>query len=133
MAKFELKIAEQSVILKVFIQDSTLSTGAGLAALDQTSSIVGGYVKRDGTGVALAVDENVTTEGTYQAPSAVGKVRIGTPANMPVGWYELHFHNDLFTATDWVSIGLYVVAGGIVPVNIEVQLKDSGNNSIFRR
>lgn len=125
--KFQFKKSETSLILLVFIQDSSVTTGAGLGSLDQTSSIVGGYVKRDGTGVALAVDENVTTEGTYEAPSTAAQVRIGTPANMPTGWYELHFHNDLFTTADYVSIGLGVA--GMVPLNIEIQLTDFDMNT----
>lgn len=126
--KFQFKKAETSVILLVFIKDSRLTTGAGLGSLIHTSSIVGGYVKRGGTGVALAVDEDVTTEGTYQAPSAAGKVRIGTPANMPTGFYELHFHNDLFTTADYVTIGLGGAAN-MAPLNLEIQLTDIDLNT----
>ena len=107
MAKFAFAKGSTSVILTVFIQDSSSTTGAGLGSLIHTSSIVGGYVRMGGTGVALAVDEDVTTEGTYQAPSVVGKVRIGTPANMRTGTYELHLHNDLLaTGADYVAITL---------------------------
>ena len=77
--KAQLVKGSTSVILTVFIQDSSSTTGAGLGSLDQTSSIVGGYVRAGGTGVALAVDQNVTTEGTYEAPSTAAQVRIGTP------------------------------------------------------
>ncbi len=126
--KFQIKKAEQSVILTVFIQDSSSTTGAGLGSLTQASSIVGGYVKRNGTGVALAVDEDVTTEGTYQAPSAAGKVRIGTPANMRTGVYELHFHNDLFTTADWVTISLGG-ASNMAELLIEIQLTDLDLNT----
>ncbi len=132
MAKFSLVKGEQSVILPVFIQDSSSTTGAGLSGLVHTSSIAGGYVRRNGTGVALAVDEDVTTEGTYQAPSAAGKVRIGTPANMRAGDYELHFHNDLFaTGADWVTISLGG-ATNMAELRIEVQLTDLNlNNPAF--
>lgn len=126
--KLQLKKAETSVILIVFIQDSSSTIGAGLGSLDQTSSIVGGYVKRGGTGVALAVDENVTTEGTYQAPSAAGKVRIGTPANMTTGVYELHFHNDLFTTADYLVVSLGG-ASNMAPLLIEIQLTDFDMNT----
>ena len=126
--KFQLKKSEESVILTVFIQNSSLTTGAGLGSLIHTSSIVGGYLKRNGTGVALAVDEDVTTEGTYQAPSAAGKVRIGTPANMTTGTYELHFHNDLFTTADWVTITLGGAAN-MAPLLIEIQLTDVDLNT----
>lgn len=121
--KFQIPKGETSVILTVFIQDSSSSTGAGLSGLIHTSSITGGYVKRDGTGVALTVDEDVTTEGTYQAPSTAAKVRIGTPANMPAGFYELHFHNDLFTTADWVTMG-FTGATNMAPLTLEIQLAD---------
>jgi len=82
MAKFQIVKGSTSVILTVFIKDSTVTTGVGLGSLIHTSSIVGGYVKRDGTGVTLTVDEDVVTEGTYAAPTTAAQVRIGTPANM---------------------------------------------------
>lgn len=113
-----------SRIITVFIQASNVTTGAGLGSLDHTSSIVGGYVREGGVGVALAVDEDVTTEGTYQAPSAAGKVRIGTPANMRTGTYELHFHDDLW-ATGAESV--VITLGGatnMAEIAIEVQLSD---------
>lgn len=113
-----------SRIVTVFIQDSSSTTGAGLGSLTNTSSIVGGYVREGGTGVALAVDEDVTTEGTYQAPSAAGKVRIGTPANMRTGTYELHFHNDLWATgaeTTTITLG---GAANMADIAIEVQLSD---------
>ncbi len=124
----QLKKAETSVILVVFIQDSSSTTGAGLGSLDQTSSIVGGYTKRNGTGVALAVDENVTTEGTYQAPSTAAQVRIGTPANMTAGVYELHFHNDLFTTADYLVVSLGG-ATNMAPLLLEIQLTDFDLNT----
>lgn len=113
-----------SRIITVFIQDSSSTTGAGLGSLTNASGIVGGYVREGGTGVALAVDEDVTTEGTYQAPSAAGKVRIGTPANMRTGTYELHFHNDLWaTGAETVTITLGGAAN-MADLPIEVQLSD---------
>ncbi len=129
--KFQFVKGETSVILIVFIQNSSLTTGAGLGSLDENSSIVGGYVKRNGLGVALAVDENVTTEGTYEAPTTAGQVRIGTPANMRTGVYELHFHNDLFTTADYLTI----VLGGatnMAELPIEVQLTSVDLNDAVR-
>lgn len=122
--KAQLVKGSTSVILTVFIQDSSSTTGAGLGSLDQTSSIVGGYVRMGGTGVALAVDQNVTTEGAYEAPATAAQVRIGTPANMRTGTYELHFHNDLFATGAEI---LTVTLGGatdMADIVIEVQLLD---------
>lgn len=122
--KLFLLRGETSVILPIFIRDSSSSIGAGLASLDETSNIVGGYMRRNGLGIALAVDENVTTEGTYEAPTTAAQVRIGTPANMRAGTYELHFHDDLFaTGVDYVSITLGG-ATNMAELQIEIQLID---------
>ena len=124
--KIQLSTGETSVILIVFIQNSSVATGAGLGSLDQTSGIVGGYVKRGGVGAALAVNEDVTTEGTFEPPTSAGQVRIGTPANMPTGFYELHFDNDLFTGADYIVIGLGG-ATNMAPLNIEIPLGMTDN------
>ncbi len=130
--KVQLAKGSTSVILTVFIQDSSSTTGAGLGSLDQTSSVVGGYVRMGGTGVALAVDENVTTEGTYQAPTTAGQVRIGTPANMRTGIYELHFHNDLFASgADVLTVSLGG-ATNMADLILEVQLTNVNLNDGVR-
>ncbi len=130
--KYAFPKASTSVIVPVFIQDSSSTTGAGLGSLDQTSSIVGGYVRPGGTGVALAVDENVTTEGTYEAPSTAAQVRIGTPANMRTGTYELHFHNDLLAVG---ADAVFITLGGatnMADLIIEIQLTDVDLNDGVR-
>ncbi len=128
--KYIFTKGETSVMVHVFIQDSSSSTGAGLAGLDQTSSIVGGYVRQNSVGLALAVDENVVTEGTYAAPTTDNQVRIGTPANMIDGVYELHFHDDLFAAggPDYVTISLSGAAN-MAPLLLEIQLTDIDLNT----
>lgn len=132
MAKFTYPKGSTSVILTVFVLDSSSSTGAGLGSLDENSSIVGGYVREGDTGVAIAVDENVTTEGTYESPSSAAQVRIGTPANMRDGTYELHFHNDLFTSgANYVTITLGGAAN-MADLAIEIQLTDVNLNDGVR-
>jgi len=122
--KFQITKGKTSKILTVFILDSSSTIGAGLAGLDQTSGIVGGYVREGSVGVALAVDENVTTEGTYQAPTTAGQIRIGTPANMRAGTYELHIHDDLLaTGADALTITLGG-ATNMADLALEIQLTD---------
>lgn len=127
--KLTFKKSETGVIVIVYIQSS--ATGGGLTGLDENSSITGGYVKRDGTGVVLAVDQDVTTEGTYEAPSSAAQVRIGSSVNMIDGIYELHFHNDLFTTADYVTISLGGAAN-MAPLLIEIQLADLDPNTPMR-
>ncbi|MCK5613246.1 hypothetical protein KAR91_65845, partial [Candidatus Pacearchaeota archaeon] len=123
MPKFSFVKGEQDLILPVFIQNNSLTSGLGLGSLDENSSIAGSYLKRNGLGIAVAVDGDVTTEGTYQAPSTAAHIRIGSPANAITGKYELHIHNDLLTSADYVSIDL-VGATNMAPLLIEIQLTD---------
>lgn len=124
--KLQIDKGSTSQIVTVFIQDSSVTDGSGLGSLDQTSSIVGGYVRDGATGLALAVDENVTTEGTYEAPTTDNQVRIGTPANMTSGTYELHFHNDLFAAGAGSVFITLAGASNMAVLVIEIQLTDTG-------
>lgn len=120
--KLQLVKGTTSKIITVFIQDSSSTTGAGLGSLDQTSSIVGGYVREGAVGLVLAVDENVTTEGTYEAPTTDNQIRIGTPANMRTGTYELHLHNDLLASG---ADAVFITLGGaanMADLIIEIQL-----------
>ncbi len=127
--KLQIAKGSTSQIVTVFIQDASSAVGGGLGSLNQASSIVGGYVRAGAVGLALAVDENVTTEGTYEAPTTDNQVRIGTPANMTTGTYELHFHNDLFaTGADSVFITLSG-ATDMAPLVIEIQLTDWDPNA----
>lgn len=113
-----------SRIITVYI--ANINTGEGLASLNSSSGIVGGYVREGGTGVALAVDETVAAPGTYQAPSTAAHVRIGTPANMRAGTYELHFHNSLWaTGAETVTITLGG-ATNMKDIGIEAQLDLTG-------
>lgn len=122
--KYQYVKGSTSVIIPVFIQANNQTDGRGLAGLDESSSIVGGYVRPGEVGLALAVDQNVTTEGTYEAPTTDNQIRIGTPANMTAGTYELHLHNDLLAAgADSVFITLGGAANMAVLV-IEIQLTD---------
>ena len=79
-------------------------------------------------GRGSAVVRALWRDGRLGAPTTTAaQVRIGTPANMPTGFYELHFHNDLFTTADYVTI----VLGGAInmaPLNLEIQLTDFNLN-----
>jgi hypothetical protein len=131
MPKFTFVKGETNLIIIVFIQDDTATDGSGLAGLDHTSGITGGYVKRDSVGVAVAVDEDVAVEGTYQAPSTAAHIRIGTPANMIAGVYELHLHNTHLTTKDYVTISIEGAAN-MAPLLIELQLSSINVNDAIR-
>ena len=120
------------LIIPVVIMDSSSTTGAWLAGLDETSGIIGGYLPMGGAGVALAVDEAVAIPGTYEAPTTAAHIRIGTPANMRPGTFELHVHNDLAaTGADAVTITLGGAAN-MADIAILVQLTTTDPNDGVR-
>lgn len=131
MPKLTFVKGTTSLIIIVFIQDDTATNGSGLAGLIHTSGITGGYVKRNDVGVAVAVDEDVAAEGTYQAPSNAAHIRIGTPANMIAGVYELHLHDTHLTTEDYVTISLSGAAD-MAPLLIEIQLSSINQNDAVR-
>lgn len=117
-----------SVILHVFIADSSSTTGAGLTGITNASSGLAGRKLREGETLSAALTfEDVTALGTYQAPSANSALRIRQldASNMP-GWYELHPHNDWLDAANnrrTMSFQLRGVAN-MAPVNVQLQLTD---------
>ena len=88
-----------SNMIRVFIQDNTLTTGKGLTGLAYNSANLQITVIRELSATPTiytgANIEDITTIGTYQAPSTSAKCRFkaidGT--NRP-GEYEIHFHDD---------------------------------------
>ena len=94
-----VKRGAQSVMERVFIQDNSVTTGAGLTGLTSASTNLQiATIRELDSAVTIYTGANIeaqTTIGAYQAPSASSKIRFkavdGT--NMP-GVYELQFHNS---------------------------------------
>ncbi len=84
-------------MVRVFIPDNTLTTGAGLTGLSSSSTnLVIGYMRQlDASWTeytqAAGNIEAQTTIGTYQAPSTSSKCRF---KEIGYGFYEMQFHND---------------------------------------
>lgn len=123
MAKNTVPRGETSVIRHVFIMDSTSTAGAGKTGLAyNTASLTGYYLYPGGTATALTL-EDITTLGTYAAPTSAAHVRFKevSAANMP-GWYELHFHNDWFSVASGRKAACVQLKGatGMAPLNLEI-------------
>jgi hypothetical protein len=86
-------------MIRVFIQNNTLTTGKGLTGLVYNSTNLQITVIRELSATPTiytgANIEDITTIGTYQAPSTSAKCRFkaidGTNRS---GEYEIHFHDD---------------------------------------
>lgn len=118
--KLLVKKGTTSKRLKVFINDSTVSTGAGKTAL--TNSDVTAYYIREGDSSATSISVVSATLGTY---TSGGFIKIHD-TNMP-GAYEFDPPDACF-ATGANSVLIMIKGTGIAPVLIECQLVDFDPN-----
>lgn len=108
-----------SVLVRIFIQDSSSSTGAGLTGLTNASAGLVCYRARDDDGNAggTAISLSAGTRGTWSSGGFVEK----DSTNMP-GWYELGIPNAaLVTGSRTVGIHLKG-ATNMAPLPIEILL-----------
>ena len=118
-----------SFITHVFIQDSSSTTGAGLAGLTfETASLVAYYVKPGGTLTALTL-ETIGTLGTYAAPTSAAHMRFKLvhDTNAP-GLYEIQLHNDVLASGNAITIMMHGAAN-MAPLPLEIQLTDLDLNA----
>lgn len=132
MAKNTIPRGETSVIRHIFIQDSTSTSGAGKTGLAyNTSSLTAYYIYAGSTITALTI-EDITTLGTYAAPTSNVHMRFKEidSTNMP-GMYELHFHNDWFSIANNRKTAVLQLKGatGMAPVNLEFDVIGFGLQS----
>lgn len=138
MAKLQsVRQASGNPVWRVFLQDSSSTTGAGLTGLTSASSGLKITLIRelDATTtnhtVAGSTIESITTLGTYAAPTAT-KIRFKEidATNLP-GWYELHAAQAQ-TGTGDVSrfvSGMIFGATNLAPCPFEVELQAVNSQS----
>ena len=115
--------ANSGLIFHVFVQDSTSTAGAGKASIAY-SSFSCRYI-RNGEAISGAITpEDITTIGTYAAPTANTNVRIKAVDNTNmIGVYEVHIHADWVNTTNSCqSLTILLSASGAAPVAIQVPL-----------
>ena len=97
--RYPRKRGSTSVIVRVFIPDNTVTTGAGCTGLTSSSTnLCVSYIReKDSSGTLYtgANIEAISTVGTWAAPSSSSKIKIKAvdATNFP-GLYELHFHDS---------------------------------------
>ena len=129
--KLLLKKNETSVIAHVFIQDASSSVGGGLTGLAyNTGSLVAYYVKPGGTLTAITL-QDITTLGTYEAPTSSAHMRFKLLHNTNVpGLYELHLHTDTLATNNQIVI-MMRGATNMAPLLLEIQLTDLDLNTVL--
>lgn len=123
MAKFECVAGTTSKLLRVFIQDSSSTTGAGLTGLVfNTSSLVAYYIK-EGDNSTTSISLITATLGTW----ASGGFIVVDAANMP-GVYEIGIPNAALASGKSVLVYLKG-ATNMSPVLLEIELTVSNNQA----
>lgn len=116
--KQQITKGSTSVMLDVFIQDSSSTTGAGLTGLVYNTGSLTAYYHRNTANAAVAITLATATLGTFTSSGFI--VVDGT--NMP-GWYQIGVPNAaLITGADSVTIHLKG-ASNMAPLPIEIQLR----------
>lgn len=116
--------ANAGLIFHIFAQDSTSTTGAGKASV-AFGSWACRYI-RNGEAISGAITpEDITTIGTYAAPTANTNVRIKAVDNTNmIGIYEVQIHLDWVNTTNACqSLTIYLTAGGVAVLPIQIPLR----------
>jgi len=123
-----VKRGTTSNIMRVFLQDSTSTTGAGKTGLLNTTTglIIATIADNEATATAYTVAasnvETITTLGTFAAPTA-SKCRFKEvdATNFP-GVYEIHIADARYAVANSTQLLVSVQCTGVAPVMSEVQL-----------
>jgi hypothetical protein len=128
MPKEILKRGATSNIIRVFLQDSASTTGAGKTALTSTSSglIISTIADLEATATtytsAATNVETITTLGTFAAPTASKcRFREVDATNFP-GVYELQIADARFAVANSTQLLISIQCTGVAPVFVEYQL-----------
>jgi hypothetical protein len=122
MAKLSRQIGTTSCVVEVFVQDSSVSTGAGLTGLAYNTSSLTAYYKRNLASSSTAITLATATLGTF----ASGGFKEVDATNMP-GVYEFGIPNAaLVTGADSVVV-LLKGATNMAPCALEIELTATNN------
>lgn len=128
MAKLEFKNGITSVILRVFIQDTTSTTGAGKTGLSSASGglIISTIADNEATPTvytaAGSTTETITTLGTFAAPTATKCRFKEVDATNHPGVYEIQIANARWAVSSARSIIITTQVTGGAVINSEIQL-----------
>jgi hypothetical protein len=116
--KISRAIGQTSQILNLFVQDGSVSTGAGLANIPATTVSYTWFHNTQaavstGTGVSTASMGNYTSGAWTQISSSLA-----------LGWYQFGIPDGALATGDCVGLHLYVSTGAfaMVPLPVEIEL-----------
>lgn len=135
MSKLTVENGITSLVLRIFVQDTSLTNGGGKTGLDHTSSGMQLSLIADNESsatvytVAASNLETITTIGTFAAPTS-GKARFkAVDETNLAGIYELHIANARWAVSGARSVqGMLFGASGAAPCPFEIQLHPVPSN-----
>ena len=130
MAKLSRKRGTTSQIFHVFIQDSSSTVGAGLTGLVfNTASLACKYINAGSVLSGAITLEDITTLGTYAAPTANTNMRFKeiSSASPSQGIYEIHIHNDWMNLTGGSLVIMLAGAANMAQFRLEIDLQADVN------
>lgn len=120
--KISRQVATASQILHVFIQDATVSTGAGLANI-VASSVSFGILRNNQATVSSGSCSSGGTLGTYGVSTLTQM-----SSTLMLGWYQFCPPDYAFASGDSVAIHMYG-APSMAPLPMEVELTKFNNQA----
>lgn len=116
MAKLKIKQGTTSKVVRVFLQDSSSASGAGLTGLTNASSGLTAYYIREGDATSTAIALVAGTAGTWSS----GGFKELDATNLP-GVYELGLPNTVL-ASGQSSVVMLKGAANLAPCVLELEL-----------
>jgi len=129
MAKFSIaRSATPNLVVRVFLQDSAVTTGAGKTGIVRTQAdlkinVIRALSAASTNYVGGTSVEDITTLGTYAAPTSANcRFKEIDATNLP-GWYEIHLEQAAGGTADASRfVSGMVRATGVAPCPFEVAL-----------
>ena len=113
----------EDLIFHIFLQDSAAADGSGKTGLAY-DDFTCRYVRTGETLSDAITPQDISTLGTYQAPTANTNIRIKElSADYAPGIYELHIHPDWVDATNTCrALTIFLSASGAAVLPIQIPL-----------
>ena len=127
MAKLSILAGTTSKLIKLFFQNSSVTTGAGLIGIVGTSSGLTGYYIREGGTADVSMTLTTGTLGVYSGSAGGGLVAVDS-TGMP-GFYEFSVPNAAI-GTGAASVAMmFQGATNLAPCLAEIELTAWNNQS----
>lgn len=123
--KISRQVGTQSQILNVYVQDYSVTTGAGLANIPATT-VSYTWFRNNHAGASTGMGVSTASMGTYTS-GAWTQINSATA----LGWYQFCIPNDALLSGDTAALLLRVSTGAfsMAPLPIEIELTKENNQA----